>query len=52
MAEYIEKEAFIEGVLMALDSEKASIGYDALEILDATIDEIWEEEHGKPVSDA
>lgn len=41
----------IEGLLMALDSEKASLGYDALEVLDATINEIWEVEHGKSGSD-
>ena len=42
----------IEGLLMGLDSEKAALVYDSLEALDATIDEIWEAEHGKSGSDA
>ena len=41
----------IEGLLMGLDNERSALGYDALEVLDATIDEIWEVEHGKPGSD-
>ena len=42
----------IEGLLTAFDNQKAMLGYGALEVLDATINEMWEEEHGKSVSDA
>lgn len=34
----------VEGLLMALDDEKSALGYDAIEVLDSTIDEIWEVE--------
>lgn len=42
----------IEGLLTALDNIKASLGYSVIEGLSATINEIWEEEHGKSGSDA
>lgn len=36
----------IEGLLMGLDNERSALGYDAIEVLDSTIDEIWEAEDG------
>lgn len=41
----------IEGLLTALDNQKAALGYSVIEGLSATINEIWEEEHGKSGSD-
>lgn len=42
----------IEGLLTALDNQTAALGYSVIEGLSATIDEIWEVEHGKSGSDA
>lgn len=36
----------IEGLLMGLDNERSALGYDSLELLDNTIDEIWEADNG------
>lgn len=36
----------IERLLMGLDNERSALGYDSLEVLDATISEIWEADNG------
>ena len=36
----------IEGILMGLDNERSVLGYDTLEVLDSTINELWEADNG------